>query len=773
MAISDILFRISTDTTAFQASMGKVNSELNKVFNAANRATSGFAQLGARMTSMGSTLTVGVTAPIVAFGGAVVKTAADMEALKAGLAATTKETGPLEAQLRRLQDVAKLPGLGLREAIQGSTNLQAAGFSANLAERSLKAFGNALATVGKGKSDLDGVTLALSQIASKGKISAEEINQLAERVPQIRVAIKDAFGTADTEVLQKAGIGAEEFVTRVVAQLEKLKTVTGGTKNSFENLSDTLTQSGDRIGQKFLPVVNELIPKIERVIVLGADLADEFTKLPPMVQNTALAFVGIAASTGPISYAFGRILAVAGSLRIGIAALASGISAVGIASAAAGVGVGLFMKWLIDNGQKPVDTTAEAIKKLNEKAGTGTPAAFGSATEAVLGYMRVMAPANVATGDAETKHLAVAAAIEKHRTALESAKLPSFELQVLTERLARAHTAQRNAVGEAADILFRYNAVTMEQARLTAEAEQAVFKYYRTLSAAPDMAAGLKIDFSKLPKAPSAGLPGPGGFEDFVRSGKNIGPEGMLTKEQAEAIKARYKDTSKAAQAAMKQVSTIVTDLSRGIAGIIFEGGKFGDMLQKIAKQAGQAIVRELIEGALTKLTKKLFDVGGLFGKVFGGASGAAGSAGGTIFSAAGSAGSSAAGSIGSGASSAVGAASSSIAGIVGAVGSVVSAISGVIGNFQFMAMNKSLDLIEHEVRYSQIHLSYILAKQNEYLPKLKDIWDSLIRMETSGAALAGGGGQINVNMAGAFLMSDSQMNDFADRLVRFIKPKL
>ena len=35
-----------------------------------------------------------------------------------------------------------------------------------------------------------------------------------------------------------------------------------------------------------------------------------------------------------------------------------------------------------------------------------------------------------------------------------------------------------------------------------------------------------------------------------------------------------------------------------------------------------------------------------------------------------------------------------------------------------------------------------------------------------------GGGGTVNVSMAGAYLMSDSQMGDFADRLARFLKAR-
>jgi hypothetical protein len=104
------------------------------------------------------------------------------------------------------------------------------------------------------------------------------------------------------------------------------------------------------------------------------------------------------------------------------------------------------------------------------------------------------------------------------------------------------------------------------------------------------------------------------------------------------------------------------------------------------------------------------------------------------------------------GASTAVGGAAAAASGgataIVGAVAGVASAISGIIGNFQFSAMNKTLDLIEKEVRYSQIHLLHLLQKNNEYLPKLKDIWESLIRMETRQMGLAGGGGAVTINIS-------------------------
>jgi hypothetical protein len=128
----------------------------------------------------------------------------------------------------------------------------------------------------------------------------------------------------------------------------------------------------------------------------------------------------------------------------------------------------------------------------------------------------------------------------------------------------------------------------------------------------------------------------------------------------------------------------------------------------------------------------------------------------------------------GGSASSGVGgamAAANPVTAMVTAVSSAVTAISSVVSNFQFAAMNKTLDLIEHEVRYSQIHLLHTLNKANEYWPHMKSVWESLIRMETAGG-FGGGGGTVNVSMAGAYLMSDAQMGDFADRLARFLKAR-
>ena len=192
-----------------------------------------------------------------------------------GLAAYAKNAQELQDQLGRLQEIAKLPGLGLKEVRAGVLQLEAAGLNAQTAERALMAFGNALALVGKGKSELDGVILALGQIASKGSISAEEINQIAERVPQIRQVLVSAFGTASTEAIQKMGISADQAIKRIIAGLEQLPKATTSALTTFENLQDALEQAFLPIGRGILDIFGASENGMTRLINLVANIGKQ------------------------------------------------------------------------------------------------------------------------------------------------------------------------------------------------------------------------------------------------------------------------------------------------------------------------------------------------------------------------------------------------------------------------------------------------------------------------------------------------------------------
>lgn len=289
-------------------------------------------RLGEGMRQLGATMTAGVTAPLVALGVASVRSATQMDSLKRGLTAVVGSSEEAERQLVRLREVAKLPGLGRVEAIQGAIQLQAAGLSAELAEKSLLGFGNALASVGKGKADLDGVTLALTQISAKGKVSAEEINQLAERVPQIRTAMRDAFGTANTEALQKQGLTARRFIEGITAELLKLPRVTGGVQNAFENLGDVVGEALGEIGRNILPT---LLPIVEKITARLTGLTREFAALPQPVRTLIISMAGIALAAGPVLLVTGQLLMSWNAVKVAAPVWANSLKSVGAALLAA------------------------------------------------------------------------------------------------------------------------------------------------------------------------------------------------------------------------------------------------------------------------------------------------------------------------------------------------------------------------------------------------------------------------------------------------------
>lgn len=356
VTVAQVKALFTADTTDFEK---KTKQADKTVKDFAEKTKKRLEEVAQAVNKLGQVMSLGLTAPLIALGRASVDASVKMDSLKRGLTAVSGSAAATEVQLKRLKEVAKLPGLGFEEAVQGSVRLQAAGISAKQAERSLMAFGNALATVGKGKADLDGVTLALSQIESKGKVSAEEINQLAERVPQIRKAMIDAFGTADTEILQKAKLSSDEFINGLLTVLEKANKATGGLQNSFENASDSINESLRRIGDALAPIVAKILDKVVPAI---ESLTKAFTELPKQTQELIIVLGALTVAGGPLLLVTGQILEL--GRAIGIARLA----ALGpIAGVAALVGVGAIAglaAWNADSDRKIAEAETPATVAL-------------------------------------------------------------------------------------------------------------------------------------------------------------------------------------------------------------------------------------------------------------------------------------------------------------------------------------------------------------------------------------------------------------------------
>ena len=195
-----------------------------------------------------------VTQVVSEFARSIGSALVELEAMKLSLTAVEGSARKAYDQINRIYDIAKLPGVELQSAIKATVTLRALKLESELVERAIKAVGNALATLGR-DAELGGVTLALSQIIGKGKVHAEEINQLAERLPLIRGILVDQFGTANTEILQRMKLSIDEFIQKVVEGLEQLPQVATTVGTALKNMNNEWFRFKSGLGTLLKPAI--------------------------------------------------------------------------------------------------------------------------------------------------------------------------------------------------------------------------------------------------------------------------------------------------------------------------------------------------------------------------------------------------------------------------------------------------------------------------------------------------------------------------------------
>jgi len=282
---------------------------------------------GQRLSSIGQDIALSIGLPLAAIGVSAVKAAGDIESLTLALEGQLGSAEKAREELELLRKAALAPGLGFEQAVRGSVQLQAVGLSAEEARRTIEAFGNGLALAGKGGAELDGVITAIGQISSKGKVFAEEINQIAERLPQIRTLMKQAFGTSNTEDIQKLGLSSQEFTAAIVEQLEKLPKATGGIKNAFDNMRDSVNQSLATVGFAINDAfdVTGTLASFSNVI---SSLANSFAELNPTVRAVVLSVGAFLIALGPLVKIFGLLQAAKATYVIGLEGVKKGLLSV-------------------------------------------------------------------------------------------------------------------------------------------------------------------------------------------------------------------------------------------------------------------------------------------------------------------------------------------------------------------------------------------------------------------------------------------------------------
>ncbi|GHE34942.1 tape measure protein [Sphingobacterium griseoflavum] len=295
-------------------------------------------KIGESFDRVGKKISIGVTLPLTALAVAALKAFANLESLKNGLNALTGSAEETSKQMDRLIALTNIPGLSLDALVKGTINLQTIGFSAEKAEKSMSALGNAIALVGGGQQDFEGALYGLQQLANTEFPLGEDLNILKERLPQITPLLKEAFGTARTEDLQKLKITSQQVVDTIINGLSELPPVVTGLSGAWSILQNAISLSLADLGE----VINDVFDitgVIQKLTDTLKNVTTWFKNLDPSIQRVILVMASLAAALGPALVALGAVLKLAplvgtafatitGPIGIAVAAVVAAITVI-------------------------------------------------------------------------------------------------------------------------------------------------------------------------------------------------------------------------------------------------------------------------------------------------------------------------------------------------------------------------------------------------------------------------------------------------------------
>jgi tape measure domain-containing protein len=296
-----------------------------------------------RVADVSRTAAIGLGVFGAALGAAAIgsiKLAADLEQSRVAFTTLLGSGEKARKFLDELAAFAASTPFEFRELQDASRRLLAFGFNAKDIIPIMNSVGGAAAGLGLGKEGIDRMTLALGQMQAKGKVSAQEMNQLAEAgVPAWEMLAK-AIGVGIPEAMKLGEKGAIDSTTAINAlvagmnakfpgMLEKQSQTING---QLSNLRDGVTLTATLIGEKLISAFHitdavraaaEAVSGFGRMIKTGGLKEAVDAAFPPGLQAILVGIAGALTASlipalGLAATAFGTaVVAAAPFLAVG------------------------------------------------------------------------------------------------------------------------------------------------------------------------------------------------------------------------------------------------------------------------------------------------------------------------------------------------------------------------------------------------------------------------------------------------------------------------
>ena len=285
-------------------------------WNIASQNLSAFSEkmqsLGNIVTDVGKKLSV-VSAAVTGLFAAGVKYDAQIETYTTAFKTFLGSAEEAEKAIANIKKQSETSPFETADLIQANQMLITTGVSAEEAQKTISALGDAVALTGGSSDTLSRMASNLQQIKNVGKASAMDIRQFGMAGIDIYGILADYTGKTTAQV-KEMDITYEQLS----AALQQSATVNGKYFNGQAQMAETLSGQVSRLKKTFQDLLGELssgiVPIIKKITDRFQGLIDKLKTLNPE-QKELIAKIGlIVAALGPALLIIGKLLTITGKI---------------------------------------------------------------------------------------------------------------------------------------------------------------------------------------------------------------------------------------------------------------------------------------------------------------------------------------------------------------------------------------------------------------------------------------------------------------------------
>lgn len=332
-----------------------------------SKRTENIKKLGQDVQSVGNKMTIGLTLPIVALGGASVKAAADMEAMQQQLSTMLQSDIKGAEMFDKIKKMAAKTPFGTKDLMSATNTMLGFG----IAQEKVLPLMQQLGDISGGNKDrFQSLALAFSQVSAAGKLQGQDLLQMINAGFNPLEAISKRTGKSIGQLKEEMSKGA--ISVEMVEQAMKDATSEGGRffkmmdKQSKTALGQWSTMQ-DNLNQALADFGVQIMPYAIKAIQSFSKLLEWFGSLSPATKRVLIVLGGFVAILGPLVSGIGTLITVIGGLSTAMMFLSANPITLTIAAWTAGIaGVVAVVVLLIKNWGKLVQWVKNGLRWISE-----------------------------------------------------------------------------------------------------------------------------------------------------------------------------------------------------------------------------------------------------------------------------------------------------------------------------------------------------------------------------------------------------------------------